>query len=369
MVVIRSQGYPSRPAWRVAAADATGAVHVAKRMRYEDAWAVAPAYALHRDGSPVVVAVADGHGHARHFRSARGAELAVALAARRGVVAAIDLETATDIGHVELMLRNVLAPAIVDAWREDVHRDIAERPVTLPELAAAGLSAEPTAEDLLYGYGTTLLVAVAAGAWLGFLQLGDGDLIVVAPDGSVRHPVPYDPRLDGLRTTSLCQPDALESVRFGVVDVRAQPIGAVLLATDGFGNAHASNDWESTFGTDLANLSAQRGVEWVVEHLPEWVRECASANGSGDDATAVLLMATGTTWQRNHADDFRMGSGVLVPASEPPAGSSGPQHAAMSSPQHAAMTPAHHAATTPPNEAITSAVPPQSAPARHRRGP
>src|SRR5262245_34549084 len=323
-------------------------------MRYEDAWAVAPAHALHRDGSPVVVAVADGHGHARHFRSARGAELAVALAARRGVVAAIDLETATDIGHVEQTLRNVLAPAIVDAWREDVHRDLAERPVTMAELAGAGLGAEPTAEDLLYGYGTTLLVAVAAGAWLGFLQLGDGDLILVSPDGSVWHPVPYDPRLDGLRTTSLCQPDALESIRFGVVDVRAQPVGAVLLATDGFGNAHARENWESSFGTDLAGLSADRGVDWVVEHLPEWVRECASADGSGDDATAVLVMAPGTTWQPNPTGETPTVRDVLVPAPDTPAGSSAARHAAM--------TPAHHAATTP-------AVPTQSAPARHRRGP
>ena len=44
--------------WRVAAADATGAHHVARHMRYEDAWAVAPATVLDRDEPSVVVAVA-----------------------------------------------------------------------------------------------------------------------------------------------------------------------------------------------------------------------------------------------------------------------------------------------------------------------
>jgi hypothetical protein len=30
--------------------------------------------------------------------------------------------------------------------------------------------------------------------------------------------------------------------------------------------------------------------------LPEWVRDCASSDGSGDDVTAVVLLAAGPAW-------------------------------------------------------------------------
>ena len=281
--------------WRVAAADATGAHHVARHMRYEDAWAVAPATVLERDEPSVVVAVADGHGHARHFRSAEGAEIAVAVAARLGAGSTAEIAAADDASTVEEILGR-LAPAVVSVWREHVRRDIEERPITDDERAAAGLEADATFVDLLYGYGATLLVAIAAGDWLACLQLGDGDLFVVAPDGTVRRPVPSDPRLDGLRTTSLCQPDAVDSIRYGVVKATAQPIGAVLLATDGFGNAQRRRDWDGAFGADLATLIQRHGDGWVARALPEWVRDCASSDGSGDDVTAVLLFAADTPW-------------------------------------------------------------------------
>ncbi|HEY7173848.1 MAG TPA: protein phosphatase 2C domain-containing protein [Micromonosporaceae bacterium] len=295
-----SHAYVAPARWRVAAADATGAVHVARHTHYEDAWAVAPADALRRDGTPVVVAVADGHGHARHFRSARGAEMAVTIATRQGIVAAGEIDRATDPMQVADALRLHIAPSIVDGWHEGVQRDLDETPVSADELAAAGLGASPTAEDLTYAYGTTLLVAVAVGTWLAFLQLGDGDLFLIAPDGTVHFPVPYDPRLDGLRTTSLCQPDAIDSIRYGIVRAAPGSVGAIMLATDGFGNAQMRDDWEPRFAAGLAGLAARRGIEKVAECLPQWVRDCASEEGSGDDVTAVLVLAADAAWEPRH---------------------------------------------------------------------
>jgi hypothetical protein len=297
------------PAWRVATADATGALHVAKQMHYEDAWAVAPARGLRGNETPVVVAVADGHGHARHFRSSRGAEMAVAAAARLGMAIAADIAAATDAEQVADALRQFVGPAVVSTWRDYVYTDLDESPVTDDERAAAGLDAEPTGEDLVYGYGTTLLLTVAAGPWLGCLQLGDGDLFLIAPDGSVDHPVPFDPRLDGLRTTSMCQPDAIDSIRYAVVEVGTESVGAVMLATDGFGNAQRYEAWPDLFGAELAMLAERYGTTWIADQLPDWVRACATADGSGDDVTAALLFAADTTWRpgdfagRDHSDD------------------------------------------------------------------
>jgi hypothetical protein len=69
-----------------------------------------------------------------------------------------------------------------------------------------------------------------------------------------------------------------------------------MLATDGFGNAQRRQDWDDAFGADLASLIQRHGDGWVAKALPEWVRDCASRDGSGDDVTAVLLFAADTPW-------------------------------------------------------------------------
>src|SRR5262249_59489491 len=93
----------------------------------EDAVATSP---LENGG--IVAAVADGHGHSRHFRSARGARLAVSIACQ----AARDLATRPGglpgPGREEGELRRVLAPGIVARWRDAVLADVAAEPFTGP---------------------------------------------------------------------------------------------------------------------------------------------------------------------------------------------------------------------------------------------
>jgi hypothetical protein len=338
----------------VTAAGATGAHHVARRLRYEDAWAAAPADSLNTDQATVIAAVADGHGHSRHFRSAQGAELAVAVAVQLGTALAIEITDATDADDAERVLRTRLAPAIVATWREHVRRDLDENPVTADEFRAAELGPTATFDELLYGYGATLLVAVATTGWLGCLQLGDGDLFVIAPDGSSRRPVPTDPRLDGRRTTSLCQPDAVESIRYGVVDLSAEPVGAVMLATDGFGNAQLRPDWTDAFGPQFATAAARHGAGWVGSELPVWVRDCASIDGSGDDVTAVVVVATDTTW-----------SAAGWPAAGSPPDDAGPTALALPSGRH--EIPADD--TLSSNDAMTVSVDEPDGPAGERPKP
>jgi len=121
-------------------------------------------------------------------------------------------------------------------------------------------------------------------------QIGDGDMLAVRPDGSSFSPVAGDDRLDGRRTTSLCQPDALASFRTGAHDLRRVPLAALLLATDGYGNAQADEPWQPSVGRDLAKLAARHDRHWFEQEVPGWARRCASAEGSGDDATIALLL-------------------------------------------------------------------------------
>src|SRR5271165_1293424 len=103
------------------------------------------------------------------------------------------------------------------------------------------------------------MLAVGMPASVLCIQIGDGDIVAVQPDGSALLPVPVDPSLDGHRTTSLCQTTALESFRLGTVDrSTSSPVG-VLLATDGYGNSQVAEPWQPVLSADLADLLEKHG--------------------------------------------------------------------------------------------------------------
>jgi hypothetical protein len=266
--------------WQVITGSARGSSHRASGLPNQDAVAS-------RDGpGGVVVAIADGHGHVRHFRSADGAALAVDVACRAASRAVAGL-VARDTGADEAARAGQeLARAVVADWRAAVAGQLEVRPYTAEEQAILDLAADTP----VIPYGSTLLVAVIAGRWLVCAQIGDGDMLAVRPDGSSFSPVAGDDRLDGRRTTSLCQPDALASFRTSAHDLRQVPLAALLLATDGYGNALAEEPWQPGVGRDLSRLAAGRDQHWFGQEVPGWAQRCASADGSGDDATIALLL-------------------------------------------------------------------------------
>ncbi len=272
---------PVRPeGWRILTATERGAAHHAVGLPNQDA-----VEACEIDGRGVAVAVADGHGHSRHFRSARGARLAVTAACQAVREQTSWLGGLTAAGQIETGISQVLVPAIVDRWRAAVRADIAGQPLTPAEEALAW-----PGDDLVIAYGTTLLLAVVWGTWLLLAQIGDGDILGIHPNGSALLPVPGDPLLDGHYTTSLCSPWAGESFRAAVVDLSRTDLCGVMLATDGFGNAQAADGWEDAASADLAVLISGHGPEWLAGQLPVWAERCASADGSADDTTIALLL-------------------------------------------------------------------------------
>jgi serine/threonine protein phosphatase PrpC len=275
-----------QPGWRAIVAAQIGAHHESSGLAYEDACAVLPESAV---APRITIALADGHGHARHFRSSRGAQIAVDVATQ---VASDEAAGAIDGEALRQALRTRIGPEVVARWRSEVEADIAADPVSAIELAAAGLGMSATLDDKVFGYGATLILAIATPEWLMCAQIGDGDAFAITTSGRVIRLVPHDPRLDGWRTTSLCLPDALESMRFGALRVADSDVCAVLLATDGYANAHAREDWDVAFGTDIVALLGAHGIEWIAEALPRWVETCASSAGSGDDTTVALLFPT-----------------------------------------------------------------------------
>jgi hypothetical protein len=266
--------------WQVITGSARGAAHRVSGVPNQDAVAS-------QDGpGAVVVAVADGHGHIRHFRSADGAALAVGAACLAASQAAAALAADTTGDEEAALAGQEMAQAALDGWRSAVAGQLGARPYTVEEQFVLGLADDTP----LIPYGSTLLVVVITGRWLVCAQIGDGDMLAVRPDGSSFSPVAGDDRLDGRRTTSLCQPDALASFRTGAYDLRQVPLAALLLATDGYGNAHVDEPWQPGVGRDLAELAACRDRHWFGQEVPGWAERCASADGSGDDTTIALLL-------------------------------------------------------------------------------
>lgn len=267
--------------WHISAGTARGAAHRAAGLPNQDA----KDHCATSDGDGIVVAVADGHGHRRHFRSAEGSEFAVATGCRVGSRLASDLTGLADADGARAAVRSAVA-ALVREWRTAVASHLAVQPYTGTEQATLDSAGDGPAVP----YGSTLLVAVVGPRWLACAQIGDGDVLAVRPDGQSVVPLPGDDRLDGLRTTSLCQEDAEEAFRIGVQDLTVDPLIALLLATDGFGNSQAADPWQPGVGQDLAKLAAAHDHHWFERHVLQWAERCASTEGGGDDTTIVLLL-------------------------------------------------------------------------------
>jgi hypothetical protein len=267
--------------WEIYAASAIGADHVRVRMPNQDG--VKQQQLRHPDGTGVsVFAIADGHGHIRHFRSARGSSFAVSAAC------AVAGEWAPSLpvqGSPSSDSVSQLVTDIVARWREMVAADLASDPVSGADLTSLVPGDPPEIP-----YGSTLLIGVLTPQVAVLGQVGDGEILLVLPDGREFAPVPTDSRLDGTSTTSLCQPDAVSAFRVALVNLVKTPVFAVFASTDGYGNAQADENWRKTLAADMVRLGSEHGRSWLGGELQGWAEICASSQGSGDDSTVALAL-------------------------------------------------------------------------------
>ncbi len=136
-------------------------------------------------------------------------------------------------------------------------------------------------------YGATLLSVLVANNCILYLQLGDGDILVVNDDGEVQRAIPKDDMLIGNETTSLCRKDAWRDVRVAVQNIEEKPPAMILISTDGYANSFRDEAGFLKVGSDLLNLIREQGFEYVENELTTWLAEASSA-GSGDDVTLVI---------------------------------------------------------------------------------
>ncbi len=283
---------PVQVGWNVATASVRGASHLRTGTPNQDACGY---WLAEESRESAILAVSDGHGSLKHFRSQTGAQLAVSTAVAHFQALITPADEAADRLAVALADEEDLARRLVEDWRSACSRHLQDHPFSAEELQAVE-NGEGSATRLeverqpILAYGATLLVVVSVGGSMVWLQLGDGDILIVQEGRLTARPFPQDERLVGNRTTSLCQPEAwkelrVRSLRFG--EGRPPP-ALVLLSTDGYANSFRTDDDFLLIGRDYLDMIHEMGLETVRGQLPEILKE-ASEQGSGDDITLGLL--------------------------------------------------------------------------------
>ena len=276
--------------WSCSGCSRRGASHFRSGLPNQDAiyWTPDP-------HTPLVMAVSDGHGSPKNFRSEQGSQIAVQVAVDmllrsyhsfRG-----DGMLSSDI---ERWLKQSLAKRLVESWQSAVNAHWQANPFTEAEwarlLKGNSHGARKSIEsNPILAYGATLLAVLVTDQFVFCLQLGDGDILSVSVTGETTRPLANDERLMANETTSLCMKNAWEECRVEIVEYELEDFPAlILLSTDGYSNSFTSEPDFLKIGSDYLNMIKESGLSQVIEQLPSFL-DYASQNGSGDDITLGII--------------------------------------------------------------------------------
>ncbi|MFC1743301.1 PP2C family serine/threonine-protein phosphatase [Candidatus Riflebacteria bacterium] len=242
-------------------------------------------------GPPLCLALADGHGSSKCFRSERGARIATEIACQ----CLLDFYERMQAGPLN-GLRNKFASRVAEKWRDRVREDM-EKDRAAFERELDSLAQQKGADCRLLlkqnpfiSYGTTLLAALLSENSLFFWQLGDGDILLVNSSGEVKRAIEKDSRLLGNETSSLCQRDCATEFRTSMYELQKAKTVLVLLCSDGYANSFKSEQDFLQIGTDYYSTLKDEGVAELSANLEQWLAE-TSREGSGDDISLGLIFA------------------------------------------------------------------------------
>jgi serine/threonine protein phosphatase PrpC len=265
--------------WQVLGRSVRGAAHIRSGLPNQDAIG----WIENMDAAGgLLLAVADGHGSAKCFRSDCGARLAVQVATSVLGQAGADSEKA-----LENLIRN---------WREAVENHLREDPIPASALFQLerkfGMEARRALEaNPVLAYGSTLLVAAVSDSGAQYMQLGDGDILTVSAKEEVSRLWVKEEHQLGDETASLVTRGAAGIARQTTCPVDGLP-ELIVLATDGYANSFRDDAGFLEVGRDLLRVLQIEGIDPVDQNLEAWLRE-ASELGSGDDITVGILWRNG----------------------------------------------------------------------------
>ena len=273
--------------WMALSGSVQGSLHETQGKPNQDAVGV------HLEGDNLFLAVSDGHGSTRSFRSQRGSALAVECTMRVLRDLLWRLGPDAPLSTLRRQVQGRMAHDIVVAWHRAVRADIARDPFSPLDFAAFPdkVPVIKAGEELPYAaylaYGATLLYVAITRHFIAYAQLGDGDIVLVDNAGEVTRPWPRHHEYYSNSTVSLCSHFAAHDFYTRVLPRRSADPALILLATDGYANCFEDDAGFFTVGRDFLSYLRQAGVALVQEKLDHWLHE-SSRDGSGDDITLAL---------------------------------------------------------------------------------
>lgn len=254
--------------WQILGDSVRGAAHKRNDKPNQDAWAFS------QNETCTLLAVADGHGSSKHTHSDIGAMLAVQAA----------LDLLNDFAHADTgnnsrqikQAADYLPSRLVQAWRTAV--DEADNGQTENDKQRYSL------------YGTTLIAVLISPEYALYLQIGDGDLLILTEDGQLQRPLPKSPHLIANETYSLCEDKAIYHIDTAVQFFDHKPAPALIfLATDGYANSFGNETDLQQAVQEFQQQIATHGADKIQDCLADWLNE-TSEQGSGDDVTVAMAL-------------------------------------------------------------------------------
>ena len=241
----------------------------------------------------LLLAIADGHGSARSFRSDRGSAMAAECALRELAKFVRRLGPDAPLSRVRNQARTRWPKDLITTWKKAVRADLAKNPFTFMEFAA--FPEKPPAlkpgEDLpitgYLAYGATLVALAITSRYIIYSQLGDGDILAVHDDGRVARPLPRRHEFMSNQTVSLCSHRAHDEFQIRVEAMRGSVPALIMLSTDGYANCFGDDEAFFKVGADFLGYLRDEGPSFVRDKLEDWLRQ-SSRDGSGDDITVGL---------------------------------------------------------------------------------
>ena len=289
-----SEKLPNSPTynWRVIGRSIRGASHLRSGLPNQDAIGWVPESGT---GSELIIAVSDGHGSAKYFRSDVGAAFAVQAALAEGQNL-ISGQPDFNLSAIKRTAEERLPQAIVRHWERLVQEHVASNPISAEELdQAIAKSTSPVDRNTLEAnplicYGATILTAVVTNSFAVFLRLGDGDILTVFEGEEVTRPIPRLAKEESIGddTFSLCLPNVWRDFAFSFQALSGSAPALILVTTDGYPKSFTDDAGFLKLGSDIFELIRTEGLDAVNENLESWLNE-ASNSGSGDDITLGLI--------------------------------------------------------------------------------
>ncbi|BDI34165.1 hypothetical protein CCAX7_62160 [Capsulimonas corticalis] len=278
--------------WRVTGASQIGSAHVRSGLPNQDAIA----WSANEEGgsASVYLAVADGHGGNKHFRSGVGSQIAVKTLMDEFSNFLQNCALQISMSSVKRQAEERLPHQIVKGWRSKVNEHLRDNPFVEAEweqlASKQGASVRKLIEaSPMLAYGSTILGVLITPSFILYIQLGDGDILCVSGTGEVSVPLPVDERLMGNETTSLCDQDAWAQFRTRLTPLSDASPEMILISTDGYSNSFPADDADFfKIGSDYHCMANEHGLDYIEEHLPDFLAD-TSARGSGDDITLGLI--------------------------------------------------------------------------------